>query len=98
MSANVKLDFTSEEIKIYIGVNVGIYNESDTELIELTMEQFELLSDMYFTLVGEPTREELEYKIDMLENKVSELQEQIEIQEEHYQIKKEKYNDEYELF
>ena len=93
MSANVKLDFTSEEPKIFLGENVNIYNESDTESMVLTMDQFELLNDKYCTLVGEPTRDELEDKIDSLENKVSELQEQIEIKEEHEQARKEKYYD-----
>lgn len=93
MSANVKLDFKSEDVKIIVGENVDIYNESNTESIVITMDQFELLSDKYFTFIGEPTREELEEKIIKLENLVSELQEQIEIKEEHDQIKKERYYD-----
>ena len=93
MSANVKLDFKTEEVKILIGADVEIYNEGDTESVVITMDQFETLSDKYFTANGEPTREELEEKIQKLENHVSELQEYIETQEEYEQLKKDKYCD-----
>lgn len=93
MSANVKLDLRTEDIKISIGSDVEIYNEADTESILITMDQFELLIYKYFTANGEPTREDLEDKISNLENKVEELQEYIEVQEEYEQLKKEKYLD-----
>lgn len=55
------------------------------------MVQFELLSEQYYSLVNEPTRDEMRDKIMHLENKVEELENIIEIKEENETLIKEKY-------
>lgn len=57
----------------------------------MDMVQFELLSEQYYSLVNEPTRDEMRDKIMHLENKVEELENIIEIKEENETLIKEKY-------
>lgn len=90
MSSDIKMDLTSENLEIRVGDNIEIKSKYSDEKIIMDMVQFELLSEQYYSLVNEPTRDEMRDKVMHLENKVEELENIIEIKEENETIIKER--------
>ena len=91
MSSDIKMDLTSENLEIRVGDNIEIKSKYSDEKIIMDMVQFELLSEQYYSLVNEPTRDEMRDKVMHLENKVEELENIIEIKKENETLIKEKY-------
>ena len=83
-------DLRELELKMFIGSDITIKSEDETESVLFDSENFEDLYSKYRTYIGKPTPEEYEDKILSLENKVEELENLIEQREEYEQLVREK--------
>ena len=83
-------DLRELELKMFIGSDITIKSEDETESVLFDSENFEDLYSKYRTYIGKPTPEEYEDKILSLENKVEELKILIEQREEYEQLVREK--------